>query len=106
MMIPTYFVPMFHSVLIEINFVNEIMGIFPYFSFILNGKHFCFYTEWAKSRNTDHTILNCMLYTIYRIPTFDPLCICIYILIFLINQTTKNNKEYTVDIYLLKQDIQ
>jgi len=39
-MIPTYFVPMFHSILIEINFVNEIMGIFPLF-FILNGKHFC-----------------------------------------------------------------
>jgi hypothetical protein len=32
--------------------------------------------------------------------------IYIYILLFLIKQTTKNNKEYTVDIYLLKQDIQ
>ena len=29
--------------------------------------------------------------------------VCIYII--LINQTTKNNKAYTVDIYLLKQDI-
>ena len=26
-------------------------------------------------------------------------------ILFLIKQTTKNNKEYTVDIYLLKQDI-